>query len=206
MEQIQSQVEFLQRLYLLNETVKSVAERAEVWAKEEEGRSIPFQRRLMWSPLAQRVVKDLIFEFWDAARILWKYTLDADLSGFQHLEDLSERSLDSKNGDPGGHATNFNAVDLNTLGLAAQILLQIVDNAFQNSLFKLPWPKTENDLDFINVNLRLLDGKLEEKLYWLGEILDDLGKIMPSDEAARLQRTSSVKRENKRTRAKADIS
>jgi hypothetical protein len=208
MEQIKSQVEFLQRLYLLNETVKSVAERAEVWAKEE-GRSIPFQRRLMWSPLAQRVVKDLIFEFWDAARILWKYTLDTDLSGFQHLEDLSERSLESQNGDSGGHATNFNAMDLNTLELAVRILLQIVDNAFQNSLFKLPWSETEDDLDFVTVSLRLLDNKIENMLYWLGEILDDLGKIMPSDvislaaRAPRQKRTTLIERGQKGTRARA---
>lgn len=202
MEQIKSQVEFLQRVYLLKETVNSIVERAEFWTKEE-GISIPFHHRLMWSPLAQRVVRDLVFWSWDTARMLWEYTLDADLSGFQHLEDLSERSLESKNGDSGGHATNFNAVDLNTLELAARILLQIVDNAFQNSLFKLPWPETEDNLDFVTVNLRLLDNKLENKLYWLGEILDDLGKIMPSDEAARHQRTTSVRRDNKRTRAKA---
>jgi hypothetical protein len=202
MEQIKSQVEFLQRVYLLKETVNSIVERAEFWTKEE-GISIPFHHRLMWSPLAQRVVKNLIFEFWDAARILWEYTLDADLSGFQHLEDLSERSLESQNSDSGGHATNFNAMDLNTLELAVRILLQIVDNAFQNSLFKLPWPVTEDDLDFATVSLRLLDNKIENMLYWLGEILDDLGKIMSSDEAAHHQRTTPNKREHKRTRAKA---
>lgn len=188
MEQIQPQVEFLQRLYLLNETAKSVAERAEVWAKKEKGTSIPFHHWLLWSPLAQRVVRDLIYWLSDPTWMLGAYTVDADPSAFQLLEDLGSRSLESGRGDPEGHTKNSNALDLNALELAARTLSQIIDNVFENSLFRLPWPETESNLNFITVNLRLLDQKLEEKLYWLGEIFEDLGKIMPSDEAARYQR------------------
>jgi hypothetical protein len=202
MEQIKLQVEFLQKVYLLKETVNSIVERTEFWTKEE-GISISFQRRLMWSPLAQRVVKDLVFEFEQALQLLWKYTLDAEVSDFELLEDLGERSLKSENDDSDGYGKNSNVLNLNTLELAARTFLKIVDNAFQNSLFELPWPDPEADLDFITRMLRLIDNKLENKLYWLGEILDDLGKIMLSDEAARHQQTTSTRHERKRTRAKA---
>jgi|GEM_PF-5756761 len=202
MEQIQSQVEFLQKLYLLKDTVNSIAERAELWTKEE-GISISFHQRLMWSPLARRVVRDLIYWLSDPTWMLAAYTVDADPSAFQLLEDLGSRSLEAGSGDLEGHTKNSNVLDLNALELAARTLSQIIDNVFENSLFRLPWPETGDDLDFITLNLRLLDQKLEEKLYWLSEILDDLGKIMPSDEASRHQRTTSTKREHKRTRAKA---
>lgn len=202
MEQITSKIEFLKQLYLLKETVNSIEERSEVWAKEE-GASIPFGHRLTRSPLAQRVVRNLVYWSWDAARMLEEYTVDGDQSAFRLLEDLGSRSLESGRGNSDGHATNINIVDLNTLELAARTLSPIIDNVFHYHFFELPWPKTEDDLGFITVNLRLLDGKLEEKLYWLGEILDDLGKIMPSDEAARHKRTASIKRGQKRTGARA---
>lgn len=202
MEQINPQVEFLKRLYLLKETVNSIAERAEVWGKEE-GISISFHHRLMWSPLAQRVVRDLVYWSWDAARMLQNYSVDGDQSAFQLLEDFGSRSLESGGGDPDGYATNISTLDLNALGLAARTLSPIVDNVFQNLLFELACPETEGTLDDVTQSLRLLDGKLEEMFYWLGEILDDLGKIMPSDEAARHQRTTSIKREHKKTRARS---
>jgi hypothetical protein len=210
MDQIKSQVEFLQRLYLLRETVNSIAERAEVWAKEE-GTSIPFHHRLMWSPLAQRVVRDLIYWSWDAARILWEYTLDADPSAFQLLQDLGERSYKKPggSGDVDSCASEYQALNLNELNLAVRTLAEIIDNVFGRVLFGptlslSPSPsQIRYGCDDISQYLRLLDGKLEEKLYWLGEILDELGKIMPSNEAARHQRTTSIRREHKRTRAKA---
>ncbi|MBI5249462.1 MAG: hypothetical protein HY912_08210 [Desulfomonile tiedjei] len=135
--------------------------------------------------------------------MLRDYTVDADPSAFRLLEDLGSRSLRSGGGDPEGHATNSNALDLNTLELAARTLSQIIDNVFENLLFRLPWPETEGNLDDITVDLRLLDGKLEEMLYWLVEILEDLGKIMSADEVARHQRTTSIGREHKKARAKA---
>jgi hypothetical protein len=61
----------------------------------------------------------------------------------------------------------------------------IIDNVFQNQLFELPCPETGRALYDITQYLRLLDGKLEENLYWLGEILEDLGNIMaPNGEVA----------------------
>ncbi len=180
MEQIKSQIEFLKRLYLLKETVNSISDGAGLWTKEV-GKSISFHHRLMLSPLAQRVVRDLVYWCWDAARMLENYTVDGDQSAFGLLEDLGSRSLKSGGGDPDGHATNSNALDLNTLELAARTLSQIVDNVFENLLFELRCPETKGDFDDITGYLRLLDEKLEEKLYWLGEILDDLGKIMLSE-------------------------
>ena len=179
MEEINSQIEFLKRLYLLKETVNSIADR-EGWAKED-GKSVSFHHRLMLSPLAQRVVRDLVYWLSDAARMVEDYTVDGDQSAFELLEDLGSRNLEAGGGDPDGHATNFDTLGLDTLELAARTLYQIVDNVFQNLLFRLPCPKPEGTFDSITGYLRLLDGKLEENLYWLGEILDDLGKIMPSD-------------------------
>lgn len=202
MKQIKSQVEFLQRLYLLKETANSIAERAESWAKEDE-ESIPYGHRLMRSPLAQRVVRDLVYWSSDAATMLEDYTVDADPSAFQLLQDLGSRSLELGRGNSDGHATNINILDLNTLQLAVRTFSQIVDDVFQYLLFELPWTETEGKLDYITRTIRLLNGKLEEKLYWLGEILDDLEKIMPAGEAARHQRTTSISREHKRTRPRA---
>jgi hypothetical protein len=180
MKQIKSQVEFLQRLYLLNETVKSVAERAEVWAKED-GVAIPYGHRLVRSPLAQRVVRDLVYWSWDAANELWEYTIDADPSAYQLLEDLSERSLESGRGNSVGSATNMDFLDLNALELAARTLLPIMEHVFQRLLFEFPWSKTESTLGKITQYVRLVDRKLEEKLYWLGEILEDLGSMIAFD-------------------------
>lgn len=180
MKQIKPQVEFMQRLYLLKETVSSIAERAESWGKEDE-ESISYGHRLMRSPLAQRVLRDLVYWSWDAANELWEYTVDADLSAFQLLEDLSERSLESGRGNLEGHATNMDFLDLNTLELAARTLLPIIENVFQNLLFEFPWSKTESTVGKITQYVRLVDRKLEEKLYWLGEILEDLGRMMALD-------------------------
>ena len=113
--------------------------------------------------------------------MLGEYTVDADQSAFQLLEDLSSRSLESGRGNSAGHATTINIWDLNALELAARALSQIVDNVFQNLLFELPCPEDERPLDDITQYLRLLDGKLENKLYWLGEILEDLGNLMAPD-------------------------
>ena len=136
MKQIKSQVEFLQRLYLLKETASSIVERAESWAKEDMA-SIPFGHRLMRSPLAQRVVRDLIYWSWDAARILGEYTIDAEPSAFQLLEDLSERSFKepSGSGDVDSCASEFQAPNLNELNLAARTLVEIIDNVFGNFLY-----------------------------------------------------------------------
>lgn len=180
MKQTKAQEEFLQRLYLLNETGKSVAERAEGWGKED-GAAIPYGHRLMRSPLAQRVIRDLVYWSWDAANELWEYTIDADPSDFQILEDLGERSLESGRGNSDGHATNMDFLDLNTLELAARTLLPIIKNVFQNLLFEFPWSKTESTVGKITQYVRLVDSKLEEKLYWLGEILEDLGSMMALD-------------------------
>jgi hypothetical protein len=180
MKQIGSQVEFLKRLYLIKETASSIVERAEFWAKEDMA-SIPFGHRLMRSPLAQRVVRDLVYWSWDAAQMLGEYTLDADPAAFQLLEDLSERSLESGRGNSDGHPTNSSILNLSTLELAARTLLPIIENVFENLLFELPWPETESTLGKITQYLRLVDRKLEEKLYWLGEILEDLGKVIAFD-------------------------
>jgi hypothetical protein len=185
MKQIKSQVEFLQRLYLLKGTVSSIAERAESWVNEDE-ESIPYGHRLMQSPLAQRVVRDLVYWSWDAARMLEEYTVDGDQSAFQLLQDLGERSLKRpcRSGDVDSCAAEFQALKLNELNLAARALVEIVENVFGCVLFE-PSPslspsssQTRYGCDDISQYLRLLDGKLEEKLYWLGEILEDLGSMM----------------------------
>jgi hypothetical protein len=183
MEEIKSQVEFLQRLYLLKETVSSTAERAEYWGKENE-QSIPYGQRLTRSPLAQRVVRDLVYWSWDAARILREYTLDADTSAFQLLENLSDRSFKepSGSGDVDSCASEFQALNLNELNLAARTLAEIIDNVFERILFDPTLSPSPSQLrygcDDISHYIRLLDRKLEEKLFWLGEILEDLGSIM----------------------------
>ena len=122
MKQIKPQVEFLQRLYLLKETVSSIAERADVWAKED-GEAIPYGHRLVRSPLAQRVVRDLVYWSWDAANELWEYTIDADPSAYQLLEDLSERSLESGRGNSVGSATNMDFLDLKRIGTGCPDLI-----------------------------------------------------------------------------------
>ncbi len=208
MDQIKSQLEFLRKLYLLKDTTDSIAERAEAWTKADET-SIPFQQRLMRSPLAQRVVRDLVYWSWDAARILWDYTLDADSSAFQLLQDLRERSLKEPggSGDVDSCASEYQALNLNDLNLSVRTLADIIDNVFGRVLFGptlslSPSPsQIRCGCDDISQYLRLLDGKLEEKLYWLGEILDDLGKIMPSDEAGHREGTTSKGKKKTSTRA-----
>ncbi len=185
MKQIKPQVEFMQRLYLLKETVSSIAESAESWGKED-GESIPYGHRLMRSPLAKRVVRDLVYWSWDAARILREYTLDADPADFQLLQDLSERSFKepSGSGDAYSCASEFQALNLNELNRAARTLAEIIDNVFGRVLFEPPISLSPSPsqirygCDDISQYLKLLDGKLEEKLYWLGEILEDLGSMM----------------------------
>ena len=195
MKLIKPQVEFLQRLYLLKETVSSITERAESWGKED-AEPIPYGHRLMRSPLAQRVVRDLVYWSWDAARILGEYTIDADPSAFELLQDLGERSFKEPggSGDADSCASEFQALNLNELNWAARTLAEIIDNVFGRVLFGptlslSPSPShIRYGCDDITQYLRLLDGKLEEKIYWLGEILEDLGEVMvPEGEVAASQ-------------------
>ncbi len=183
MKQIKSQVEFVKRLYLFKGTVNSIAERAEFWAKEDE-ESIPFGHRLKRSPLAQRVVRDLVYWSWDAARMLEDYVVDGQQSTILLLQDLGARSLEKPSGEGhlDGYASHFHTLDLNTLELAARTLSEIIDDIFQDLFLKLPWPQIESSLDGIIQDLRLIDTKLDEMFYWLGEILDDLGNVMPPGE------------------------
>jgi hypothetical protein len=185
MKLIKPQVQFLQRIYLLKGTVSSIAERAESWVKVD-GEAVPYCQRLMRSPLAQRVVRDLVYWSWDAAQMLREYTVDAEPSAFQILEDLSERSFKepSGSGDADSCASEFQALNLNELNRAARTLAEIIDNVFGRVLFEPPLSlspspsQLRHGCDDITQYLRLLDGKLEEKLYWLGEILEDLGNMM----------------------------
>ncbi len=86
-------------------------------------------------------------------------------------------------------ASEYQALNLNELNLAARTLAEIIDNVFGRVLFDptrslSPSPSPSQiryGCDDISQYLRLLDGKIEEKLYWLGEILEDLGNIMAPD-------------------------
>ena len=188
MKQIKPQVEFLQRLYLIKGTASSIAERAESWVKVD-GEAVPYCQRLMRSPLAQRVVRDLVYWSWDAAQMLREYTVDAEPSAFQILEDLSERSFKepSGSGSVDSCSSELQDLNLNELNLAALTLAEIMDNVFGRILFDptlslSPSPsQLRHGCDDISHYLRLLDRKMEEKMYWLGEILDDLGEIMALD-------------------------
>jgi hypothetical protein len=199
MEQIKSQVEFLQWLYLLKGTVNSIAERAEFWIKENDG-SIPFSHRLMKSPLALRTARDLIYWMWDIAGTLEGYVEDSHREAFRRLQTVYARNVEERRHDRGVNifAPEFRARELEALQEAARALYEIADAAFGESFLELPWPCDECDLDFITREFRLINGKLEDKLFWLGEILDDLGKVLapdgisPAAKAPRRKRTTSI--------------
>jgi hypothetical protein len=210
MEQIKSQVEFVQWLYFLKGTVKSIEERAESWIKEHEG-PIAFSHRLVKSPLALRTARDLIYWMWDIAGTLEGYVDDSHREAFQRLHTLYARNVEERRRDREVdiYAPEFRARDLEALREAARTLYEIADASFEESFLELPWPSAECALDKITRELRLIDGKLQDKLFWLGAILDDLGKIMPSDvislaaKAPRQKRTTSIKLEQKGTRTRA---
>jgi hypothetical protein len=210
MEQIKSQIEFLQWLYLIKGTVNSIAERAEFWIKDNGG-AIPFSHRLMKSPLALRTARDLIYWMWDIAGTLEGYVDDNHREAFRKLQALYARNVEERRQDMGGgiFAPEFRARGLEALQQAAQTLYEIADAAFEESFLELPWPGDEWNLDFINRDLRLINGKLEDKLFWLGAILEDLGKVMAQDgispavKAPRQKRTTSIRGEQKGTRARA---
>jgi hypothetical protein len=204
MDQIKSQVEFLKRLYLVKETASSIAERAESWAKEDEEPD-PYGHRLMRSPFAQRVVRKLIYWSWDASLTLSDYVSDGPAAAMRLLEVLGDRSATDlcALGELDGCVSNLHSLNFDELNLVGRSLVEVVEDVFGQLLFDLAWPHTECTFDDITKKVRLVDTKLRDNLYWLGEILEDLGKIMPSDEAARHQRTTSIRREHKRTRAKA---
>jgi len=202
MDQIKSQIEFVQWLYFLKGTVKSIEERAESWIKEHEG-PIPFSHRLMKSPLALRTARDLIYWMWDIAGTLEGYVDDSHREAFQKLQALYARNVEERRQDVGADifAPEFRAPDLEALQQAARTLYEIADAAFEESFLELPWPGDECHLDFITREFRLINGKLEDKLFWLGAILDDLGEVMDSDgkspvaKSPRPKRTTSIGRE-----------
>jgi hypothetical protein len=210
MEQIKSQVEFLQWLYLLKGTVNSIAERAEFWIKENDG-SIPFSHRLMKSPLALRTARDLIYWIWDIAGTLEGYVDDSHREDFQKVQALYARNVEERRHDGGVdiYAPEFRARDLEALREAARTLYEIADAAFEESFLELPWPGDEWALDRITRELRLINGKLEDKLFWLEAILEDLGKVMAPDgislaaKTPRQKRTTSIRGEHKGTRVRA---
>jgi hypothetical protein len=123
MDQIKSKVEFLERLYFLNNTGKLIAADTDSWTKKEE-LSISFNHRLMRSPLAQRIVEDLAYWIWNAARILPDYTVEVDPSAFQLLQDFGDRRLKGPrgSGDVDSCASGFQSLNLNELNLAARTL------------------------------------------------------------------------------------
>jgi len=181
-EQIKSQLEFLKKLYPLKETTDSIAERAESWVNDDE-ESIPFQHRLMKSPLAQRTVRDLIYWISDIAGMLTDYEQEGQGQAFMLLQDFGARSLEKQCESDALNTSEpeFHNLDLSTLDLAARTLFEIIDEIFDRLLFRIPWPQGERKLDFVTQNLRLIDQKLIEVLYWLGKILDDLGTVMAPD-------------------------
>jgi hypothetical protein len=212
MEQIKSQIEFLKRLYFLKEKGKLIAKETDSWTKKEE-MSISFHHRLMRSPLAQRIVGDLAYWIWVAVRILPDYAVDADPSAFQLLQDFGERSRGS--GEVDSCASEFQSLNLNELNLAARTLVEIIDDVFRRAFYDPPLSLSPSPsqirygCDDICQDLRSAYSNLQNKFYWLAEILDDLGKVLafdgmsPVTKAARLEQTTPVGRKNKTTRARA---
>jgi hypothetical protein len=193
MGQIELQLEFVKGLYLLKRTLISISESAEFWIKENEG-SIPFSHRLMKSPLALRTVRDLIYWLWDVAGTLEEYVDDSHRDAFRSIHALYTRNVKERRraGELDIFEPESRALDLEALQQAARTLYEIVDDAFEESFLELPWPGDECALDAITRELRLVDKKLEEKLYWLGAVLDDLGKVMATDDR-RLSKKATTK-------------
>lgn len=179
MEQMKSQVEFVQWLYLLKGTANSISKRAEFWAREDEA-SIHFGHRLMRSPLAQRLVRNLIYQSWDAVRTLRDYLGYSQQSAqlLQELGWLSSESI-SEDRELDILASNFHALDLNTLKLASRAMFEIVDDRFDDLFLDLLRHQIKYASDHINNHLRFIHGQLHDEFYWLGQILDDLGNVMP---------------------------
>ncbi len=161
----------------------SISESAEFWIKENEG-SIPFSHRLMKSPLALRTVRDLIYWLWDVAGTLEVYFDGSHREAFRSLQALYARNLEERR--RGRELDIFKqesrVLDLEVLQQSARTLYEVVDDAFEQLFFELPWPCDECALDKITRELRLINGKLEGLLLWLGKILDDLGNVMAPDE------------------------
>ena len=137
----------------------------------------------MKSPLALRTVRDLIYWLWDVAGTLEEYVDDSHREAFRSIHALYTRSLEARRRSGGSDTLEpeFCTRELETLQQAARTLCEIVDDVFEESFFELPWPGDECALDSITRELRLVGKKLEEKLYWLGAILDDLGEVMVPD-------------------------
>jgi hypothetical protein len=188
MDYIKSKVEFLERLYFLNNTGKLIVADTDSWTKTEE-MSISFNHRLMRSPLAQRIVGDLAFWIWNAARILAYYTVEADPSAFQLLQDFGDRRLKGPrwSGEVDSCASESRSLNLNELNLAARTLVEIIDDVFGRVFFDPPISLSPSPsqirygCDDISQYLRSVDGNLQREFYWLGEVLDDLGKVMAFD-------------------------
>jgi hypothetical protein len=182
MKQIISQVEFLKQIHLFKGTARSIAERAQSWAKED-GAATPYRHRLMRSPLAQRVLRDLIYWSWDASLTLGEYVSDGQLAAMRLLEVLGDQSVaDLCAWDVGhGGVSNFHSLNFDELSLVGRSLAEVVEGVIEYLLFDLAWPHTECTFDDITEEVRLVNAKLREKLHWLGEILEDLGSVMMPD-------------------------
>ncbi len=179
MEQIKSQVEFIQALYLHKKTRNSIVERAEFWTNEDV--YIRFWQRLTGSALAQRLVRNLVHWSWDAAPILGDHT---QRSAVLLLQNLGAPSSEELPGYPDMYVRHWSShtLDLNALKFATRNLSKIIDAIFEDLFLELPWPETKDTMQDITQHLRLIDGKLEEQFYWLGQTLDDLGHVMPPGE------------------------
>jgi len=182
MEQIKSQVEFIQRLYLLKRTLNSIVERAEFWTNEDS--YIRFWQLLKGSALAQRLVRNLVCWSWEAAPILVDYVVHRQQSAVLYLQNLGAPSSEDLPGDPDLYVRTWGShtLDLNALKLATRNLCKIIDDIFEDLFLELPWPQTEDNIEDITEQLKLIGGKLEEQLHLLRQTLGDLGNVMARGE------------------------
>ena len=174
-----SQVQFAQRLYTLSSKMDYVTTQLQRWFNDGK-KSAQFSHRLARSPLVQRIVREMKYLLWESAHTLEKYFDEDQRSSIQLLLHIVTRGLESKTGDgkEDRRDSDFYRRELTDLELAARISTEMVGDLFKHFFLSLTWTETAWIPSDTIEAFQVFKFELDRRLYWLGEILHDLGYVI----------------------------
>ncbi len=157
----------------------SVAKKAELWLIDEES-TARFSQRLMSSPLAQRTVHNIKNLLLTAVYLVEEYFDDDERASIQLLLDIAKTSSKSEgvSRDKCGMGLDFYIQELNLLEIGARTATRVIGDLFERVFLSLTSTRTTWIPSQTTRTLNRVVTNLDTQLFWLGEILQDLGNLI----------------------------
>lgn len=164
-----SQVNFVQSLYTLRNSMDSVAKKAELWLIDEES-TARFSQRLMSSPLSQRTVHNIKGLLCSAVYLVEEYYDHDERASIQTLLDIAKTSSKSEgvSGDKYGMGPDFYIQELKRLEIGARTATKLIGDLFERVFLSLT-STTTTQIPYQTVRtLNMVVTNLDTQLFWLG--------------------------------------